>query len=89
MSQLTHGNSQERYHNLDARYPHERGVNATFNDPIVGAECQAEREEVLQKSAENSKLNLSSYLEDENASEGFNGNIACGLSAAVRSKGLV
>jgi hypothetical protein len=50
MRRLTHGNSKERDQNLDACDPHECWVNATFYDPIVGAESQAEREEVLRKS---------------------------------------
>ena len=77
MTWLTHGNSQERDHNLDTGYPHERRVNTSFYDPIIGTECQAEWKEVLRQSARGSKFDLRTYLKYENASEGFYGNVPC------------
>jgi hypothetical protein len=44
---LTHGDSQEADHNLNAGDPHKSLEDSSFDNPFVGTESQAEREEIL------------------------------------------
>ena len=59
-SKLTHGNAQETNSNLYARYDDEDFLDATLCEPAVGSKSKAKRENVL---------------EDEEACEGFDGDI--------------
>lgn len=59
-SKLTHGNAQETDSNLYARNDDEDSLDATLCEPAVGSKSKAKREDVL---------------EDEEAREGFDGDI--------------
>lgn len=60
----THGYTQQTHANLNTSNDHEDVLRVREHDPVVGEVCQDEAEHVL---------------EDEEAGEGFDGDLAWGI----------